>query len=370
MTGSARALLVGSSLVMTACGMTMTPPPTECTIDGVKVQPMGTNPDPQFGACQRCDLSLSSTAWTNAKLGTSCGTAEICVSGGRCSRAFRKLTGTGTGTWYDITGASADEVWVVGSAMTALRSADHGATWQTLTLPGVESRFGVFSPSVGRAFIVGAAGSLLETQNAGITWTEHPQVMGQVLKAIWGWSGSELITVGTTEYIGKSTNGGASWQTRRRVVNDAGTGATFNAVWGDGNTVYVAGESGSIYQSTNRGDTWTRAMSVPVVEYFSLFGTGGQVFATGQAGTVLRSSGNNAWTKLPAPSTADVTDVWGAGTEIFVSTQQGQVFRSTNAGDTWSELSTAGTQIVYGLWGSSVDDVYASGSSGVVLHLP
>lgn len=76
------------------------------------------------------------------------------------------------------------------------------------------------------------------------------------------------------------------------------------------------------------------------------------------------------WTRLNFPSNADLSDVWGVGTELYVSTQRGQVFRSTNSGDSWSELSTAGTQILYGLWGSSVDDLYAVGASGVVLHQP
>ncbi len=370
MTGIVRWLIVGAVVLAPACGMMTPPKPTECTIDGVKVQPMATNPNPEFGTCQFCDLALNPSAWTNTKLGATCGTAQICIAGGRCTRTFRKLTGTGMGTWYDITGSSADEVWVVGSAMTALRSTDRGATWQTLLLPGIETRYGVYSPSPGRAFIVGGSGSLLETQNGGQTWTEHPQVMRRVLKAIWGSSANELITVGTTEYIGKSTNGGMSWQTRRFVANDAGMGLTFNSVWGDASAIYVVGEGGAVFRSPDRGNSWERAMSVPVVEYFAVFGTGGAVYACGQAGTVIRSMGNNTWTKLPAPSSADVTDVWGVGAEVFVSTQQGQVFRSTNSGDTWTELSTAGTQILYGLWGSSVDDVYASGASGVLLHLP
>jgi photosystem II stability/assembly factor-like uncharacterized protein len=365
-----RGLTLTSCFVLSACGMMMMPKPTECTIDGVKVAPKGTNPDPEFGLCQFCDLALNPNGWTNASLGTSCATAQICISGGRCARTFRKLTGTGTGTWQDVTGSSADEVWVVGAAQTALRSTDRGATWTPSTLPGIESRYGVYSPSAGRAFIVGGAGSVLETQNGGMTWTELPPPTRRVLKAIWGSSANEMIAVGTTEYIGKSTNGGMSWSTRRLVGNDAGIGNTLNSVWGDASAIYTVGEGGAIFRSTDRGNTWQRAASVPVLEYLAVYGTGGQVFVTGGGGTFLRSNGDNMWTRLNFPSNADLSDVWGVGTEIFVSTQRGQVFRSTNSGDSWAELSTAGTQILYGLWGSSVDDLYAVGASGVVLHQP
>ena len=45
-----------------------------CYIGGSLRTPNATNPDPDFGTCQKCDTSLSRSSWTNAAAGTACGT--------------------------------------------------------------------------------------------------------------------------------------------------------------------------------------------------------------------------------------------------------------------------------------------------------
>lgn len=355
-------------VLASACGTSMMK--NECTIGGVVFQPQATNPAPEFGVCQICTPAVTPVAWTNAKLGTACGPSLVCISGGRCSRAFRKLSGTGTGTWRRVTGSSADDVWVVGPASAAVRSTDRGATWTTLTLPGIESRFGVWSPSAGRAFVVGAQGTVIETQNGGQSWTELPQPMRQVLKGIWGTSPSEMFVVGTGGYVARSTNGGMTW-TELLSMPDAAVQQTLNAIWGDASAIYAVGEGGTILRSTNRGGSWVRSRLSTTIEFSSVYGTGqGEVFVTGPSGTLLRTDDGMTWKTLTVPTRGDLTDVWGVGPEVYVTTQQGQVFRSTNSGESWAELSSAGAQILYGIWGSSADDLYAVGSMGFVLHQP
>jgi photosystem II stability/assembly factor-like uncharacterized protein len=238
-------LLIGLAV---SCG-TMGPP-TECTISEKTYKAGATNPDPDFGVCQACTPTLTTAAWTNVMVGTTCGTSKICASGGKCVRAFRKLSGTGASTWYDVSGAGG-EVWVVGAATQALRSVDQGATWATVTLPGLQNRYAVFSPGAGQAVIVGAGGSVITTQNGGASWTEQPPPMGRVLRGVWGASATELYVVGASGFISKSTNGGQSWQQLRSMA-DGGIQLTLNAVWGDASAIYAVGEGGTILRSTDR----------------------------------------------------------------------------------------------------------------------
>jgi photosystem II stability/assembly factor-like uncharacterized protein len=364
--GIAKAVVAGLLLGLAlSCG-TMGPP-TTCTIAGASFNGGATNPDPERGVCQVCTPTLTASAWTNAAVGTSCGTSKVCISGGRCARAFRMLPGTGMSTWYDVNG-SASEVWVVGSASQALRSVDQGATWTTVALPGLQNRYGVWSAAAGQAFVVGGGGSVLSTQNGGADWTRHPIPTGRVLKGVWGASASELFVVGTDEFIAKTTNGAQSWQVLRSNF-DGGVQLTLNAVWGDGASVYVVGEGGTILRSTDRA-SFTRVRLANTVELVSVWGTGLSVWVVGPAGTLLRTKDGATWAPVTAPTRADLTDVWGAGADVFLATASGQVFHSADDGATWREVSTAGAQGLYGLWGPSADTVFAVGSSGAVLRTP
>lgn len=358
-----RTIVMG--LLAVSCGTSSVP--TECTIGATTYKAEATNPAPEFGVCQVCTPTLNANGWTNAKVGTTCGMSQVCLSGGRCARAFRKLSGTGTSTWYDV-GGTAGEVWVVGSASRALKSTDQGATWSAVSLPGLSTRYGVYSPSAGHAFIVGAGGTVLETTNGGESFTQLPAPMFKVLKAVWGSSASELFVVGTDGFIGKSTNAGQAWTTLRSS-SDGGVQLTLNGIWGDASGIFVVGDTGTILRSTNRM-TFDRVALSTTIPLAAVYGTGQSVFAVGSAGTILRTKDREKWDLLTTPIRQDLTDVWGVGSEVFVSTEQGLVYRSADDGATWAELSSAGAQTLYGVWGSSTDDLYAVGSSGVVLRTP
>lgn len=359
------------SVVFSALVLSCTPStvPTTCVVSGETFQANVTNPDPEFGTCQTCKPTSAQTAWTNAPLGTACGQGLVCIAQGRCSRVFRKLSNTGMGSYADVTGSSADEVWAVGPTNVALRSTDRGMNFTQIAVPGAEARYGVFAPAAGRAFVVGASGTVLETQNGGASWQARPSPMRRVLRGIWGSSATDLFVVGADGYIARSTDGAQSW-TALRSTADAGVSLTLNAVWGNDQAVYAVGEGGIILRSTDR-TTFTRAGITSNAEFKAVFGTAsGDVFVVGSAGSVLRTRDGTTWQTLPRPSTDDLADVWGVDTEIYLASASGRLYRSTNSGDRWVEVASAGAQILNGIWGSGLDDIYAVGAPGVVLHLP
>lgn len=359
--------VVVAALIGVSCGPAA--PPTRCEVDGESFAADVPNPNPEFGTCQRCKPTVNRTGWTNEALGSACGQSLVCIAGGRCSRVFRRLSGTGTGTWQRVAGTSADDVWVIGPPSSALRTTDRGASWTTMSLPGLEARYGIYLPSPGRAFVVGAAGTVLETSNGGQSWTQRRQPMGRVLKAVWGFSASELIVVGADGYIGRSTDEGQSWRTLRSTP-DGGIPLTFNGLWSDGSTLYIVGEGGTILRSTDRGNSFTRASLTTNAELTAVFGTNGQVFAVGSGGTVLRSTDGQTWEAVPFPNRSDLTDLWGVGSELYVASASGSLYRSTDSGARWVVVATPGSQLLFGVWGSSADDVYTVGASGLVYKLP
>lgn len=348
-----------------ACGQMAAP--TECTIDGATYRGGATNPSPDIGVCQTCVPTVRTSGWTNATLGTDCGEGRQCVSGGRCARVLKALSGTGTSTWYDV-GGSAGEVWVVGPTSQALRSTDRGATWTTLSLPGLQYRYGLFSAAPGQAVVVGTGGSVLSTTTGGAMWTTVRAPMNRVLRGVWGRSAAELYVVGADGFIARTTNGGDAWQVLRSQA-DGGLQLTLYGVWGDASQVLVVGEGGTVLRSTD-GVTFSRVDATTTATLAAVHGTGQSIFVVGSSGLLLRSKDGQRFERVELPVTADLSDVWGVGADVFVSTASGQVLASSDDGATWRELSTSGAQVLNAVWGTSVQDVYTVGVSGVVLRTP
>jgi photosystem II stability/assembly factor-like uncharacterized protein len=342
-------------------------PPTTCVIDGTTFDAQAQNPAPAFGPCQVCRPEVRPDAWTLAPLGTACGDARQCISGGRCARVFQSVPETGTSTWYDV-GGTASELWVVGPTSTALRSSDRGTTWSRLSLPGLQYRYGVFSPAPGQAVVVGTEGSVLTTQNAGMSWSPSPAPMDRVLRGIWGRSATEWYVVGAGGFIARTTTAGQTWQPLRTTA-DGGREQTLFGIAGSGATLLAVGEAGLVVRSTD-GVAFTQRTVGTTASLFAVAATGLAFYVVGSSGTVLRSPDGVTFTSVQVPTSADVTDVWGSGADVFISTADGDVFASEDDGATWRPLATNGAQVLNAVWGTSATDVYAVGVSGVVLRTP
>lgn len=102
-----------------------------------------------------------------------------------------------------------------------------------------------------------------------------------------------------------------------------------------------------------------------------VWGTGKQVFAVGDHGTILRTSDDGrSWQRLRSGSTAALYAIWGAGAEIYVAADANRVLHSHDGGATWraTDLPSGTRTAIYAVWGSGPDDVYAAGVNGVLVH--
>jgi photosystem II stability/assembly factor-like uncharacterized protein len=91
-------------------------------------------------------------------------------------------------------------------------------------------------------------------------------------------------------------------------------------------------------------------------------------FVVGTNGTVLRSQKGEPFTGTSLYPGIGFTDIWGDGDIAFVSGWYGYMMRTGNGGESWERLSINSTESFLGIWGSSVNDVYAAGSGGVIVH--
>jgi hypothetical protein len=99
------------------------------------------------------------------------------------------------------------------------------------------------------------------------------------------------------------------------------------------------------------------------------------VYAVGEMGTILFSSGTGTWTKKTSPSSDTLEAVGGTvPTEVYavghpVAGGSGTIIHTNTAsGDNWvSDVVPPGAKDLKAIW-ASVNDMYVVGLSGTILH--
>jgi hypothetical protein len=138
-------------------------------------------------------------------------------------------------------------------------------------------------------------------------------------------------------------------------------------VWAcDANDVVAAGNAGTILRFD--GSSWSPMTSGTTNALRGLWGSSAtRVFAVGDNGTALAWNGSS-WSPAGLPAgPADLLDVWGApGGEVIVAGQG--VYR--HDGSSWSEITEATYQTLYGVHGLSAGDFFVAGANGIILHHP
>ena len=113
------------------------------------------------------------------------------------------------------------------------------------------------------------------------------------------------------------------------------------------------------------GLTWTTESFGGSAHLRAIWGSAANdVYAVGEAGTIVHTRGDGVWTAQPSGVRDDLHGVWGAGaTELYVvgtvamPSWTGSVLRSHDGGASWTLTRNAGS-FHASVWGASADDVY------------
>ncbi|MBI4285413.1 MAG: PD40 domain-containing protein [Chloroflexi bacterium] len=90
------------------------------------------------------------------------------------------------------------------------------------------------------------------------------------------------------------------------------------------------------------------------------------IFAVGDAGTILRFDGN-VWMPMASGTAANLKDIWGSsGNDVFAVGDEGTILHYD--GTVWSPMDVGTTANLQGIHGSAGNDVVVVGDSGTVLH--
>lgn len=222
-----------------------------------------------------------------------------------------------------------------------LRSADGGATWAPSSsgLPSVEVDNFSLDPITGYAYASTVGGGVAVTHDQGLTWQRLPwQLDNTVMGIAIAPSNSNVMYAATSNYVGKTTDGGATTAT----IGNAGlTSNWINSVAVDPtneNVVYAA-EYG-VSMSADGGDTWTSIsgnLTDLQVTTVAVDPNNSNIVYVGNSTGVYAKNGANGWGELIALNNVQRVIAASFNTQTWLyAIASCMVYVSADAGTTWS----------------------------------
>ena len=146
----------------------------------------------------------------------------------------------------------------------------------------------------------------------------------------------------------KTTDGGATWGTGRKISSGDGVCADLAVAPANSQIIYAVGyeaDKGRIYRSDNGGDTWSRRPDFPLAWNIAQCKTvvvdpsdASHLFIGTDKGVCTSSDGGQTWTA--SNLTVDVNDlVRDADGILYAATGENGIYRSEDEGATWSAFN-------------------------------
>ena len=282
---------------------------------------------------------------------------------------------SGTTTWLSVIHAVSQNVaWACGNGI-AIRTTDGGTTWLNagtfpVTVSGISGVDG--NTAVAESWTSTFA-RLVRTTNGGVTWPTVDSVTGGLYDDVTMFSthGGFAIgdPVGGVWVLKRTTDGGDTW-VRAATLPQVGTEAGFSGCWYDSLHGWFGTSDSRIYRTTDGGSTW-QSSSTTFVNTLSLYFTTPLLGLAGSdTGPLNRTTdGGITWTVLSAVPHGSISGVRGTQ-DFWIS---GRAYTS-NAGDSWT---TSGQNVYPGPcsidYGSTVTEgtnVFGwwVGSGGCIAH--
>ena len=190
-----------------------------------------------------------------------------------------------------------------------------------------------------------------------------------------------IVTVFLAAFFVQSARGQQGW-TRVQSIKQGGKGAVINAVYYDGDDIWVVGGQGLLARSYDEGRTFQDVDSGVDVGLNDVYIRGGRMWIVGDGGTILRSTdGGRSFVKSiyasrnktdndPQNPTGyiDLYSVQFTDADYgYIVGDRGMIIASTNGGASWRE-QRSGTDAQLFHLSFQGDRGWVVGTGGVILH--
>jgi photosystem II stability/assembly factor-like uncharacterized protein len=262
--------------------------------------------------------------------------------------------------------ASPRDGWAAGHDGAILHTVDGGATWQLqldgnaanqLILQAAQTAVAQNDPSPGTPRAVRRAEHFLQGG------PDNPFLSILAIDA------RDAMVFGAYRMVMKTTDGGKTWTDWSLHIADP-ISHNLYAVTTVGKDLFVVGEAGVAFRSTDGGASFAAVTSPAAATMFAALPTGdGGVLVCGVAGQAFRSADQgqtwqpvnfNTQYNLIAAQTLE-------GGQIVVGSEAGTLYISSDRGKTFSPLPDALPMEIFGLTQAPNGDVVAVGSGGVMV---
>ena len=249
---------------------------------------------------------------------------------------------------------SSSEVVMVGRNFfdgVVVYSLDRGSTWDRVVFEGdTLADVAAIAGTEGTYFIAAAnSGGIYYSTDYGATWTYADTIIPAYLYGVGVGSNEKAYAVGQvgTVYVANSSTSFAVWED----VSVPGTTRQLNDVSSfDGVTVYVVGNTGTIYKSADGGASWTQCTSGTTNHIYSISQASNNVaMVTGAENYAARTlDGGATWTTMSVFSSGSTTAArvphvvsMLTTTVAYMASVAGGIYRTVDGGNSWKVENTA-----------------------------
>ncbi|MGH8382034.1 WD40/YVTN/BNR-like repeat-containing protein [Pseudomonas sp.] len=230
-----------------------------------------------------------------------------------------------------------------------------------------------------RLIAVGDRGHILFSDDQGKSWTQSKVPTRQLLTAVYFVDDKHGWAVGHDAQILASADGGVTWT---KQFEDLQREAPLLDVWfKDAEHGFAVGAYGALLETTDGGKQWADvADRLDNEDQFHLNGIAAVkdagLFIVGEQGSMFRSSDDGqTWQKLEGPYQGSLFGVIGTAQPrtLLAYGLRGNLYRSTDFGDSWQqiELKAARGALEFGLASATLLDdgnLVLVGNGGSVLR--
>jgi hypothetical protein len=242
----------------------------------------------------------------------------------------------------DIWGTGPNDIYVCGHDGTILHYS--GSGWSKMNSGTSRDLFGLGRFRDGSVYCSGAAGTLRKL--SGGSWVDTPTM-------ILRYNTTETAIIDTLDRKEELLDEGSSL----RVVNYHGIGGHRGRVLMEDTP--TSWKLKLVANEELVTASWSDEMEI-----------GGNFLATeeGRLYQLRLEQGLFSWAELPSPADDAVYDIWTPdSTSYYFATRNGEVIRQSLA-DLTPEVLHGNPWMLYGIWGTAADNVYAVGIKETLLH--
>ncbi|MBN2173372.1 MAG: T9SS type A sorting domain-containing protein [Bacteroidales bacterium] len=207
-------------------------------------------------------------------------------------------------------------------------------------------------------------GILMRTQGSPTKWEAAAEFFESIndLAVI---DSDTLYLAGNNGTIYKTTDGGTHFNTLYGPMQKP----LFAIGFSSPSTGFAVGFGGTFLKTTNYGVTWNTMPGITNENLYSIyFNTNGDCYITGDGGTILKSTDDSTFSHLSSGTGVPLYDIEFLNESLgFVVGYNGSIRKTTDGGESWDLLITDYTTALHGIEFPSNNTGYICGDGGLII---